>query len=102
MVKAVAVLGNSNDVSGTISFTQEGNGKFQQRLVWSPRRLSFCFTLLVYCAKPNRLTCIVNCAGPTTVTGNLSGLKPGLHGFHIHALGDTTNGCLSTGKVLGQ
>ncbi|KEH24539.1 superoxide dismutase [Cu-Zn] protein [Medicago truncatula] len=60
MVKAVAVLGNSNDVSGTISFTQEGNG-------------------------------------PTTVTGNLSGLKPGLHGFHIHALGDTTNGCLSTG-----
>ncbi|PNX75294.1 superoxide dismutase, partial [Trifolium pratense] len=60
MVKAVAVLGNSNDVSGAISFSQEGNG-------------------------------------PTTVTGNLSGLKPGLHGFHIHALGDTTNGCLSTG-----
>ncbi|KAI3858278.1 hypothetical protein MKW92_032990, partial [Papaver armeniacum] len=23
--------------------------------------------------------------------------KPGLHGFHIHALGDTTNGCVSTG-----
>ncbi|KAG0468486.1 hypothetical protein HPP92_017814 [Vanilla planifolia] len=35
--------------------------------------------------------------GPTTVTGTLSGLKPGLHGFHVHALGDTTNGCLSTG-----
>ncbi|XP_028770796.1 superoxide dismutase [Cu-Zn] isoform X2 [Neltuma alba] len=35
--------------------------------------------------------------GPTTVTGNLGGLKPGLHGFHVHALGDTTNGCLSTG-----
>ncbi|XP_047339045.1 superoxide dismutase [Cu-Zn] 1 [Impatiens glandulifera] len=35
--------------------------------------------------------------GPTTVTGNLSGLKPGLHGFHVHALGDTTNGCMSTG-----
>ncbi|CAA3006202.1 superoxide dismutase [Cu-Zn] [Olea europaea subsp. europaea] len=34
---------------------------------------------------------------PTTVTGNLSGLKPGLHGFHVHALGDTTNGCMSTG-----
>ncbi|KAI7995403.1 Superoxide dismutase [Cu-Zn] 2, partial [Camellia lanceoleosa] len=25
------------------------------------------------------------------------GLKHGLHGFHIHALGDTTNGCMSTG-----
>ncbi|XP_038890446.1 superoxide dismutase [Cu-Zn] 1-like isoform X2 [Benincasa hispida] len=35
--------------------------------------------------------------GPTTVTGNISGLKAGLHGFHVHAFGDTTNGCLSTG-----
>ncbi|XP_035549210.1 superoxide dismutase [Cu-Zn]-like [Juglans regia] len=35
--------------------------------------------------------------GSTTVTGNISGLKPGLHGFHVHALGDTTNGCMSTG-----
>ncbi|GER50139.1 superoxide dismutase [Striga asiatica] len=35
--------------------------------------------------------------GPTNVTGKISGLKPGLHGFHVHALGDTTNGCLSTG-----
>uniref|UniRef100_Q8W3X7 Superoxide dismutase [Cu-Zn] n=1 Tax=Bruguiera gymnorhiza TaxID=39984 RepID=Q8W3X7_BRUGY len=35
--------------------------------------------------------------GPTTVTGNVSGLKSGLHGFHVHALGDTTNGCMSTG-----
>ncbi|RVW53320.1 Superoxide dismutase [Vitis vinifera] len=25
--------------------------------------------------------------GSTTVTGSLSGLKPGLHGFHVHALG---------------
>ncbi|KAG6624405.1 hypothetical protein CIPAW_16G024800 [Carya illinoinensis] len=33
----------------------------------------------------------------TTVTGNTYGLKPGLHGFHVHALGDTTNGCMSTG-----
>lgn len=31
------------------------------------------------------------------MTGNVSGLKPGLHGFHVHALGDTTNGCMSTG-----
>ncbi|XP_042953506.1 superoxide dismutase [Cu-Zn]-like [Carya illinoinensis] len=37
--------------------------------------------------------------GSTTVTGNTYGLKPGLHGFHVHALGDTTNGCMSTGIV---
>ncbi|PWZ58161.1 hypothetical protein Zm00014a_044046 [Zea mays] len=60
MVKAVAVLGSSEGVKGTIFFTQEGDG-------------------------------------PTTVTGSVSGLKPGLHGFHVHALGDTTNGCMSTG-----
>ncbi|KAK6232824.1 hypothetical protein SCA6_002897 [Theobroma cacao] len=60
MVKAVAVLSSSEGVSGTIFFTQEGDG-------------------------------------PTTVTGNISGLEPGLHGFHVHALGDTTNGCMSTG-----
>lgn len=33
----------------------------------------------------------------THVTGKITGLSPGLHGFHIHALGDTTNGCISTG-----
>uniref|UniRef100_W0FW16 Superoxide dismutase [Cu-Zn] n=1 Tax=Cucurbita moschata TaxID=3662 RepID=W0FW16_CUCMO len=60
MVKAVAVLGNSVCVVGTIFFSQEGDG-------------------------------------PTTVTGDVSGLKAGLHGFHVHAMGDTTNGCMSTG-----
>jgi hypothetical protein len=36
----------------------------------------------------------------TTVTGKVQGLTPGKHGFHVHALGDTTNGCLSTGMDL--
>ncbi|CAI9115540.1 OLC1v1016461C1 [Oldenlandia corymbosa var. corymbosa] len=35
--------------------------------------------------------------GPTCVTGTISGLSPGDHGFHVHELGDTTNGCNSTG-----
>ncbi|XP_042472165.1 superoxide dismutase [Cu-Zn]-like [Zingiber officinale] len=60
MVKVVAVLGNSEDVKGTIDFVEEGDG-------------------------------------PTTVTGSITSLKPGLHGFHVHALGDTINGCMSTG-----
>jgi len=34
---------------------------------------------------------------PVRVIGNLTGLSPGPHGFHIHQLGDTTNGCKSMG-----
>ena len=34
---------------------------------------------------------------PCTITGSLSNLKPGKHGFHIHQFGDHTNGCTSTG-----
>ncbi|VDN08386.1 unnamed protein product [Thelazia callipaeda] len=34
---------------------------------------------------------------PTVITGEIKGLKPGLHGFHIHQYGDSTNGCISAG-----
>lgn len=92
MVKAVAVLGSSEGVTGTIHFNQDGNGKF-------PSEYGF---VILYCTEPNEVTYTVNCPGPTTVTGSIAGLKPGLHGFHVHALGDTTNGCLSTGIVFTQ
>merc|ERR1712154_247606 len=35
---------------------------------------------------------------PTKVEGEVTGLAPGGHGFHIHEFGDTTNGCVSAGS----
>jgi Cu-Zn family superoxide dismutase len=35
--------------------------------------------------------------GPTTIRGKLTGLKAGKHGFHIHQLGDLSDGCKSAG-----
>ncbi|KAE9416906.1 hypothetical protein Angca_010305, partial [Angiostrongylus cantonensis] len=35
--------------------------------------------------------------GTVTIIGNLTGLTPGLHGFHAHEFGDLGNGCLAAG-----
>jgi len=36
-------------------------------------------------------------SGPVSIKGELKGLAAGLHGFHVHQFGDTTDGCTSAG-----
>ena len=36
--------------------------------------------------------------GKTRVTGEVTGLKPGQHGFHVHQFGDYSAGCVSAGS----
>ena len=58
--------------------------------------------------KPIKATCVLNNGKikatfhleelpnkKTKIYGSASGLKPGLHGFHIHEAGDLTDGCTS-------
>jgi len=35
--------------------------------------------------------------GNTTIKGKVTGLKAGLHGFHVHVFGDLSDGCKSAG-----
>ena len=54
-----------------------------------------------YClASPNsdlKIVLLQSSYSNTRVTGQVSGLSPGQHGFHIHLYGDFSGGCVSAG-----
>jgi len=44
-----------------------------------------------------RIMFMQHSGGPVYMMGNITGLAPGKHGFHIHELGDIGDGCNSVG-----
>jgi Cu-Zn family superoxide dismutase len=94
-LKGVALIsagGTNSTVAGALHFVQDpSTGMYL--LTRTPTSLQLQPPLLA-----DKIDLISLCVlGYTEVRGRLTGLAPGLHGFHIHAFGDTTNGCNSTG-----
>jgi len=94
--KGVALIIGDNNVRGSLQFLQHPNGLFLSSClsvctIYSDRNVELLIALL-HC----------DCVGTTHVTGRITGLSPGFHGFHIHAFGDTTNGCNSTGSLFSS
>jgi len=47
--------------------------------------------------KVNGVVNFVQDGDSVKISGEISGLAPGLHGFHVHQFGDNTDGCTSAG-----
>lgn len=95
-LKGVAIISGGDAVRGSLHFIHDTSTG--RRLLRSDRFLGIL--MLPSPLLPHSLLFRRRFlpAGYTHVRGRISGLAPGLHGFHIHSFGDTTNGCNSTGN----
>ena len=97
-LKAVAVITGSNkNIRGSLHFVQDTNGLICSS--FKITHMTMFLSMLLLLSISYHLFPFIGfwITGITHVKGKITGLSPGLHGFHIHALGDTTNGCNSTG-----
>ena len=88
-VVGVCILESSDTVKGTLRFEKTVSPYKSPRAVGRKiiHHRICCFLVL-----------FLQADGKTRVTGEVSGLKSGTHGFHIHEFGDYTAGCVSAGS----
>jgi len=82
-------------------FTQfrilEGSSANKSSIVQTPDKMASKAVCVLKSDKVNGVVRFVQDGDAVKLSGEITGLAPGEHGFHVHQFGDNTDGCVSAG-----